>query len=100
VTNPTNTVYATKRMIGRGFKDEQTQKEMKVGVGAVREGGGASLGQDEGGEGRMELGQSSCQLTSLFGSSRQTVLADCTCRQQYKSGQSSRMRHSNLVWKH
>jgi hypothetical protein len=30
VTNPTNTVYATKRLIGRGFKDEQTQKEMKV----------------------------------------------------------------------
>lgn len=31
VTNPTNTVYATKRLIGRSFKDEQTQKEMKVG---------------------------------------------------------------------
>jgi molecular chaperone DnaK (HSP70) len=31
VTNPTNTVYATKRLIGRAFKDEQTQKEMKVG---------------------------------------------------------------------
>jgi len=30
VTNPTNTVYATKRLIGRGFKDEQTQKEMKM----------------------------------------------------------------------
>lgn len=30
VTNPTNTVYATKRLIGRAFKDEQTQKEMKV----------------------------------------------------------------------
>lgn len=30
MTNPTNTVYATKRMIGRGIKDEQTQKEMKV----------------------------------------------------------------------
>lgn len=30
VTNPTNTVYATKRMIGRAFKDEQTQKEMKM----------------------------------------------------------------------
>lgn len=33
VTNPTNTVYATKRLIGRGFKDEQTQKEMKVRQG-------------------------------------------------------------------
>jgi molecular chaperone DnaK (HSP70) len=32
VTNPTNTVYATKRLIGRAFKDEQTQKEMKVSV--------------------------------------------------------------------
>lgn len=30
MTNPTNTVYATKRLIGRTFKDEQTQKEMKV----------------------------------------------------------------------
>eukprot|EP00882_Tetradesmus_deserticola_P000744 GHRQ01000812.1.p1 GENE.GHRQ01000812.1~~GHRQ01000812.1.p1 ORF type:complete len:666 (+),score=375.37 GHRQ01000812.1:203-2200(+) len=30
VTNPTNTVYATKRLIGRAFKDEQTQKEMKM----------------------------------------------------------------------
>ena len=30
VTNPTNTVYATKRLIGRAFDDPQTQKEMKV----------------------------------------------------------------------
>ena len=27
VTNPTNTVYATKRLIGRSFSDDQTQKE-------------------------------------------------------------------------
>jgi len=32
VTNPTNTVYATKRLIGRAFDDAQTQKEMKVRV--------------------------------------------------------------------
>jgi molecular chaperone DnaK (HSP70) len=32
VTNPTNTVYATKRMIGRAFDDPQTQKESKVGL--------------------------------------------------------------------
>ena len=30
VTNPTNTVYATKRLIGRAFDDQQTQKEMKM----------------------------------------------------------------------
>jgi molecular chaperone DnaK (HSP70) len=30
ITNPTNTVYATKRLIGRAFDDAQTQKEMKV----------------------------------------------------------------------
>ncbi|GBF99701.1 heat shock protein 70 [Raphidocelis subcapitata] len=30
VTNPTNTVYATKRLIGRAFDDAQTQKEMKM----------------------------------------------------------------------
>lgn len=30
VTNPTNTIYATKRLIGRKFEEEQTQKEMKV----------------------------------------------------------------------
>ena len=30
VTNPTNTVYATKRLIGRAFEDPQTQKEAKV----------------------------------------------------------------------
>ena len=35
VTNPTNTVYATKRMIGRGFKDDQTQKEAKVRQSAL-----------------------------------------------------------------
>jgi hypothetical protein len=31
VTNPTNTVYATKRLIGRKFEDSQTQKEAQVG---------------------------------------------------------------------
>ncbi|XP_048439747.1 heat shock 70 kDa protein, mitochondrial-like isoform X2 [Pyrus x bretschneideri] len=30
VTNPTNTVSATKRLIGRHFNDAQTQKEMKM----------------------------------------------------------------------
>ena len=30
ITNPTNTVYATKRLIGRAFDDAQTQKEMKM----------------------------------------------------------------------
>uniref|UniRef100_A0A0C9S5P5 TSA: Wollemia nobilis Ref_Wollemi_Transcript_12558_2630 transcribed RNA sequence n=1 Tax=Wollemia nobilis TaxID=56998 RepID=A0A0C9S5P5_9CONI len=30
VTNPTNTVFGTKRMIGRRFDDPQTQKEMKM----------------------------------------------------------------------
>eukprot|EP00879_Flechtneria_rotunda_P015676 GHRR01016398.1.p1 GENE.GHRR01016398.1~~GHRR01016398.1.p1 ORF type:complete len:182 (+),score=41.20 GHRR01016398.1:66-611(+) len=30
VTNPSNTVYATKRLIGRSFRDEQVQKEMKM----------------------------------------------------------------------
>lgn len=30
VTNPTNTVYATKRLIGRPFDDPQTEKEAKM----------------------------------------------------------------------
>ncbi|KAE9599324.1 putative Heat shock protein 70 family [Lupinus albus] len=30
VTNPANTVFGTKRMIGRRFEDPQTQKEMKM----------------------------------------------------------------------
>ena len=30
VTNPTNTVFATKRLIGRNFADKQTQKEAQV----------------------------------------------------------------------
>ncbi|XP_038697325.1 heat shock 70 kDa protein, mitochondrial-like [Tripterygium wilfordii] len=30
VTNPTNTVFGTKRLIGRRFDDSQTQKEMKM----------------------------------------------------------------------
>ncbi|XP_047980552.1 heat shock 70 kDa protein, mitochondrial [Salvia hispanica] len=30
VTNPTNTVFGTKRLIGRRFDDAQTQKEMKM----------------------------------------------------------------------
>merc|ERR1712159_25573 len=30
VTNPTNTLYATKRLIGRTFEDEHTQKEAKL----------------------------------------------------------------------
>ncbi|PSS02772.1 Heat shock protein, partial [Actinidia chinensis var. chinensis] len=30
VTNPTNTLFGTKRLIGRRFDDPQTQKEMKM----------------------------------------------------------------------
>lgn len=30
VTNPTNTLFGTKRLIGRAFDDPQTQKEMKM----------------------------------------------------------------------
>ena len=30
VTNPTNTVYGSKRLIGRAFEDQQVQKEMKM----------------------------------------------------------------------
>ncbi|KAK3182699.1 hypothetical protein Dsin_029985 [Dipteronia sinensis] len=30
VTNPTNTLFGTKRLIGRRFEDPQTQKEMKM----------------------------------------------------------------------
>ncbi|KNA14176.1 hypothetical protein SOVF_109510 [Spinacia oleracea] len=30
VTNPTNTIFGTKRLIGRVFSDPQTQKEMKM----------------------------------------------------------------------
>ncbi|CAM6128689.1 unnamed protein product [Calypogeia fissa] len=30
VTNPTNTLFGTKRLIGRAFDDEQTQKEAKM----------------------------------------------------------------------
>lgn len=30
VTNPTNTLFGTKRLIGRRFDDQQTQKEMKM----------------------------------------------------------------------
>ena len=30
VTNPTNTVYGSKRLIGRSFDDQQVQKEMKM----------------------------------------------------------------------
>ena len=32
VTNPLNTVYATKRLIGRQYEDQQTQKELKVSL--------------------------------------------------------------------
>ena len=36
VTNPTNTVYATKRLIGRQFEDPQTSKEAQVRLCPLR----------------------------------------------------------------
>ncbi len=63
VTNPTNTVYATKRLIGRAFEDPQTQKESKVrgeasagqcgrrtGCGRAAGATGAARRQEDGGQ--------------------------------------------------
>ncbi|KAF8059743.1 Heat shock 70 kDa protein [Scenedesmus sp. PABB004] len=50
VTNPTNTVYATKRLIGRAFKDEQTQKEMKMVPYQIIDGPGGDAWVEAGGQ--------------------------------------------------
>eukprot|EP00775_Hariotina_reticulata_P006227 gene6227-6464_t len=50
VTNPTNTVYATKRLIGRAFKDEQTQKEMKMVPYKIIDGPGGDAWVEAGGQ--------------------------------------------------
>lgn len=50
MTNPTNTVYATKRLIGRAFKDEQTQKEMKMVPYKIVEGPNGDAWVEAGGQ--------------------------------------------------
>nr|QBB20006.1 heat shock protein hsp70-C2 [Ettlia sp. YC001] len=50
VTNPTNTVYATKRLIGRAYKDDQTQKEMKMVPYKIVDGPGGDAWVEAGGQ--------------------------------------------------
>merc|ERR1719336_1604451 len=50
VTNPENTVFATKRLIGRRFDDEATQKDMKNLPYKVVKGGNGDAWVEMGGE--------------------------------------------------
>ena len=44
MTNPTNTVYATKRLIGRMYDDAEVQKEAKVSPPGSGSSGGRLAG--------------------------------------------------------
>eukprot|EP00967_Tisochrysis_lutea_P021239 scaffold24140_cov14-Tisochrysis_lutea.AAC.2 len=71
VTNSANTVSATKRLIGRGFDDPQTQKEVKVRTicpwahGALQDCQGTNRRRLGGGEVKGEANVGMCALARL-----------------------------------
>ena len=83
VTNPENTIFAIKRLIGRAFKDPMTQKDIKMVPYSIIDHGNAGGTP----EWMPSICMAVCEVATLFAAAKSFphVLPSHHCTERYRS---------------